>query len=191
MTLPTLPSNLNPSMPSVPQLTPNIPQFPKLPTIPTVPTASINLGQFDAILSANPLIQAALPESFIDELLQQAKQSDGSIDFNEVTTKLNAKVNQFTSASSVPSINPPELELVSIVENLIPTIPVIKFPSPADIKQYVNGLIEKKKIQAQEAITQTQLLAAELETKPFSSRIRENNNTLKTNLNVGTFTNGL
>jgi hypothetical protein len=179
--LPDIPENLRPSLPSVPNLAPQVPQFPNLPSVAGVNAISSVSAQFGGLTSANPLIKAAIPESILDDLIEKAKETDGSVDFNEVTTKINAKVNSFISASTVTKIELPTLP------SLIPKLPVIDIPTPAEIRAYVNTLIQQRKIEAQQLVTETQLREAEAELKPFSNRKTKQNDSARLGINVSTF----
>ena len=179
--LPDIPENLRPNLPSVPNLVPQTPQFPNLPSVTGANVAPSVSTQLATVNSANPLIKAAIPESIVDDLIEKATESDGSVDFNEVTTKINAKVNAFISASTVTKIELPT------IPSLIPRLPVIDIPTPAEIRAYVNTLIQQRKIEEQELITQTQLREAEAELRPFSNRKNKQNDSARLGINVSTF----
>jgi len=186
--LPTLPTNLSTNNigTTVSQITTQVvPQFPNIPTIPSVTDAqgvisnalagpTTQLQQFTAASATIlGLIEVAIPEKQISQLIERFRLPNGTVDFGAVNTELN-KINETITTTNDKIINaqiPPVSELLS---GLIPTIPTLDIPSPAEIKQYINNLIDRRKQLEQEAIMKLQDLEAEKELTPFSSRQEEN-----------------
>lgn len=169
-TLPSLPTNLNPN--SVGKSVANViqnatPQFPNLPKIPTV-----NLTNSTPTFK---LIETTLPESEIDKLIEKYRLPDGTVNLDDVNEELNNKYDKINKGyeAIINGLQVPPIQLTGILSALIPTIPVPVIPSPAEIRDYINDIIEKKKIAQQQAIINTQRLAAKEEESPFTARQNE------------------
>ncbi len=185
MTLPQLPSNLNPAtvgknLSGITQQA--IPQFPKLPTIPGVESTQQAINSGEQFVAASKttlkLIETAIPEEQVDKLIDQYKTTDGTVDINKVKYELNKKyetVNE-TYEKIIDAAQPRPVSISGILAQLIPTVSVPNIPSPGEIQEYINNLIEKKKIEQQQAIMKLQKQKAKLEETPFTARLDLENN---------------
>lgn len=172
-----------------------IPQFPNLPTVPNAPSLAGLTGQVQGLISnqlSGPLtqiqqfnaasgatlalIEAAITEDQITQLFEQYRLPNGTIDFESVTTELNSiETDLTTTYDKVIEVGQlPPVSVSGLLTELIPEIPVPNIPSPAEIKQYINNVIEKRKQLEQQAIMKAQKLQAEKESLPFSARSEDN-----------------
>jgi len=172
-----------------------IPQFPNLPTVPNAPSLAGLTGQVQGLISnqlSGPLtqlqqfnaasgatlalIEAAITEDQITQLFEQYRLPNGTIDFESVTTELNSiETDLTTTYDKVIEVGQlPPVSVSGVLTELIPEIPVPNIPSPAEIKQYINNVIEKRKQLEQQAIMKAQKLQAEKESLPFSARSEDN-----------------
>lgn len=172
-----------------------IPQFPNLPTVPNSPSLAGLTGQVQGLISnqlSGPLtqiqqfnaasgatlalIEAAITEDQITQLFEQYRLPNGTIDFESVTTELNSiETDLTTTYDKVIEVGQlPPVSVSGLLTELIPEIPVPNIPSPAEIKQYINNVIEKRKQLEQQAIMKAQKLQAEKESLPFSARSEDN-----------------
>jgi hypothetical protein len=185
MTLPHLPTNLNPAtagknLSGITQQA--IPQFPKLPTIPGVASAQQVINSGEQFVAASKttlkLIETAIPEEQIDKLIDQNKSIDGTVNFDKVKDELDKKSEavNLTYEKIIDGLQPPSVSVTGLLAQLIPTIPVPNIPSPGEIREYINNLIEKKKIEQQQAIMKLQKQKAKLEETPFTARLDSKNN---------------
>ncbi len=193
--LPSLPANLNTSNIGTTlagvasQVTP---QFPSLPSIPNVPNISglqglvssnlvgptAQLQQFSAASATTlAIIEAAIPEEQITQLIEQYRLPNGTVDLNSVKNELNQINNNLTTTYSkvIDSSQLPAVSVSGVLTQLIPDIPIPNIPSPAEIKQYINNLIDRKKQLEQQVIMKGQQLEAEREQLPFTARNEEVN----------------
>lgn len=172
-----------------------IPQFPNLPTVPNAPSLAGLTGQVQGLISnqlSGPLtqiqqfnaasgatlalIEVAITEDQITQLFEQYRLPNGTIDFESVTTELNSiETDLTTTYDKVIEVGQlPPVSVSGLLTELIPEIPVPNIPSPAEIKQYINNVIEKRKQLEQQAIMKAQKLQAEKESLPFSARSEDN-----------------
>lgn len=171
--LPQLPPNLQSTVPKIPNVTPQIPQFPaELKNLE-------NIGaQADAV--TQKLIDAAIPENIVDDLIQRYKLPDGSVDFEQVAVKLNEIADNFANGLTSPpppTLTSPSAAILKLLDALIPELPVINIPTPAQIQNRVKTLLEKRAAARQKVITKAQLQAAKLEREsPFTARSNLINN---------------
>lgn len=192
--LPSLPANLNTNNigTTLSEITSQVtPQFPSLPSIPNVPnisglqglvsnnlTGTTQLQQFSAASATTlAIIEAAIPEEQITQLIEQYRLPNGTVDLNSVKNELNQINNNLTTTYSkvIDSLQLPAVSVSGLLTQLIPDIPVPNIPSPAEIKQYINNLIDRKKQLEQQVIMKSQQLAAEKEQLPFTTRNEEVN----------------
>jgi hypothetical protein len=192
--LPELPTNLNSgnigtNVSSIVEEV--IPQFPGLPKIPTVDLAGqtvvagaiagpvAQLQQFSAASQTTlALIEKAIPEKEINELIEKFKLPDGTVDLDRVNQELNKKYETLNSTYEkvINGLQLPPISVSGLLASLIPTVPVPNIPSPSEIQQYINNFIERKKVAQQQAIMKLQKEQAKLEETPFTARSELENN---------------
>lgn len=170
--LPELPVNLRTGFSA-----PRLPSFPNLPNIDEKVDAAKSLVESATNIPIPSIDTDALanliPEGLVDQLMAQYKLPDGSVDFGKVNELLNEKIEQIQRATTVPEI--PDISVSGLLAKLIPTIPVIRIPTPAQLQNRINQLIEKKKVAQQKLLIQAQLEKANLEKTPFTARRRQVN----------------
>lgn len=194
--LPNLPSNLSTGTvaSTVQASIPALPPIPGLPSIPGVPSvaqlASPIAGQVGQVTgqitavtqnlqqlnvaseSITALIDTAIPEETIEELIKKYTSLDGTVDFSAVRQEIDNKYKQLNDTYNkvINARQVPKVQFRSLLAALLPDIPTIDIPSPAEIQQRINAMIEKKKRIQQEAITKAQKLAEKIEESPFTAR---------------------
>lgn len=182
--LPQLPENLRTQVNVSDGLIPELPRFPNLPNITQqvdVAKSSLeeSVGNVDDILNTeaaqevSSLINKAIPSGLVDALATQYRLPDGSVDFDKVTEILNERITSIEQANTLPEI--PDISVAGLLGSLIPSVPVIPIPTPAQLINRVNELIEQKKLAQQKRLIQAQLEAANLEKTPFTARRKQSN----------------
>lgn len=181
--LPELPRNLNPSVSlgsarsSLMSATSNFPNLPTLPNSNNIIPQQVSVAS-KTILG---LIEKGIPEKEIDAVIEKYRLPNGTVDLDMVNDDLNLKYERLNQgyAKIVEGLQatPVSLTVSGILAGLVPKIPSPNIPSPAEIRQYINNIIEKKKRQEQQIIMRAQRLAAAEEELPFTARNTLQNNT--------------
>lgn len=180
--LPSLPANLDPACVSCgsisalsTQLTAGIAgQFAQVQGALTSQTAGLQsvvaqVSTADAATRA--LIEAAISQDVINQLLAQYTTPDGVADIQCVAdelVKLSNKLEKANEAKITATQRPP-IAVSGLLSSLLPPIPVPTIPSPAEIKEYIVGLIERKKQEQRDAIVKIQKAKAEADNISFVS----------------------
>lgn len=117
------------------------------------------------------VIEAAISEDFINQLLAKYTPVGGVADIKCVADELTKVYDKLNNANelTINLVQGPQISLGSAIESLIPTIPVPTIPSPGEIKEYIVELIERKKKEQQEAILKLQRKDAEASDKSFAN----------------------
>jgi len=182
--LPQLPENLRTQVNVGDGLIPEIPRFPNLPNITqqldnatkSLLESDVNLDDVlntEASEGVSSLVNSLIPSGLVDRLSAQYRLPDGSVDFDKVTEILNERITNIEQANTVPEL--PDVSVAGLLEKLIPSVPVIPIPTPAQLLNRVNELIEQKKLAQQRRLMQTQLESANLEKTPFTARRKQTN----------------
>ena len=182
--LPQLPENLRTQVNVGDGLIPEIPRFPNLPNITqqldnatkSLLESDVNLDDVlntEASEGVSSLVNSLIPSGLVDRLSAQYRLPDGSVDFDKVTEILNERITNIEQANTLPEL--PDVSVAGLLEKLIPSVPVIPIPTPAQLLNRVNELIEQKKLAQQRRLMQTQLESANLEKTPFTARRKQTN----------------
>lgn len=182
--LPQLPENLRTQVNVGDGLIPEIPRFPNLPNITqqldnatkSLPESDVNLDDVlntEASEGVSSLVNSLIPSGLVDRLSAQYRLPDGSVDFDKVTEILDERITNIEQANALPEL--PDVSVAGLLERLIPSVPVIPIPTPAQLLNRVNELIEQKKLAQQRRLMQTQLESANLEKTPFTARRKQTN----------------
>ena len=110
-------------------------------------------------MTKKQMLETIIPDS----LFNVQDPTTGQINFDRTQELIDEKVTAFLDTVKLPEI--PTLPSVS----LIPKIPAIVLPSPAEIAEYVLLKIEEKKKQLQEQTIKAQLVAAIQDESPFTN----------------------
>lgn len=124
-----------------------------------------------ASTATRAIIEAAISEDFINQLLAQYTPPGGIANIKCVADELTKVYDKLNTANEVTIdlTQGPPVSLGAALEELIPPIPVPDVPSPAEIKEYIADLIERKKKQQQEAILKLQRKEAEASDASFAN----------------------
>lgn len=182
--LPQLPENLRTQVNVGDGLIPEIPRFPNLPNITqqldnatkSLLESDVNLDDVlntEASEGVSSLVNSLIPSGLVDRLSAQYRLPDGSVDFDKVTEILDERITNIEQANALPEL--PDVSVAGLLERLIPSVPVIPIPTPAQLLNRVNELIEQKKLAQQRRLMQTQLESANLEKTPFTARRKQTN----------------
>lgn len=179
--LPNLPANLDPACVSCgsvsalsTQLTAGIAgQFAQVQGALASQTAGLQ-SLVNQVSTANAatraLIEAAISQDVINRLLAQYTTSEGITDIQCVAdelVKISNKLEETNEATITASQLPP-ITVGGLLASLLPPIPVPDIPSPAEIKEYIVGLIERKKQEQRDAIVKLQKAKAEADNISFA-----------------------
>jgi hypothetical protein len=116
------------------------------------------------VLSSGEKIKQQILEATFPDTLFKTTSVDGTVDFEKIEETIAQKSDAFIAGVRIPSV--PALPSIS----LIPKIPQLSIPSPAEIKAFVLRQIEKNKREIQEQLLRTAIAAARKEDTPFSAR---------------------
>jgi hypothetical protein len=116
------------------------------------------------VLSSSEKIKQQILEATFPDTLFKTTNVDGTVDFEKIEETIAQKSDAFIAGVRIPSV--PALPSIS----LIPKIPQLSIPSPAEIKAFVLRQIEKNKREIQEQLLRTAIAAARKEDTPFSAR---------------------
>jgi hypothetical protein len=114
--------------------------------------------------SSEKIKQQILEATFPTALFKVTNPTDGSVDFEKIEETIAQKSDAFIAGVKIPSV--PALPSIS----LIPKIPQLSIPSPAEIKAFILRQIEKNKREIQEQLLRAAIAAARKEDTPFSAR---------------------
>jgi hypothetical protein len=108
------------------------------------------------------LIETAIPDDLIDEIIQKYTPVGGIANIKCVVDELNKTADTLnkTYEKIINTSELPPVEVSGLLEELIPPIPIPDVPSPGEIKEYLFEVIEKKKKAQQEALIRAQSIAA-------------------------------
>ena len=184
--LPSLPSNLDPictSCGSVSSLTSQL-------TTGIVATTAGQLAQVQGTIAGQTaglqalvsqanatsaaslaLIEAAISQDFVNQLVSQYTTPDGVADVKCVADELLKVANTLEEANEkqITIRQLPPISLSGVLASLFPQIPVPNIPSPAEIKAYISELIERKTKEQRDAIVKLQKAKAEADELSFVS----------------------
>lgn len=180
--LPNLPANLDPTCTSCgnisatsTQLTTGITgQFAQVQGALTSQTAELQslVAQVSTVNAATrTVVETVISQNVINQLLAQYTTPDGIADIQrlaEELVKLSNKVVKANEAKITATQRPP-IAVSGLLASLLPPIPVPTIPSPAEIKEYIVGLIERKKQEQRDAIVKIQKAKAEADNISFVS----------------------
>jgi hypothetical protein len=108
----------------------------------------------------NTVLETILPNQIFDTV----NPTTGTTDFDAISRMVEEKVDMYSKSVIISSI--PSAAALSV----IPKLPVITIPSPAEIKKYILMKIEEKKRRQQTQTLRAQMLAATTEERPFTNR---------------------
>lgn len=121
------------------------------------------------------ILQNTFPESMFTE----RDPATGLVNIDRIEKNAESKINSYTDAVTIPET--PLVSASSILRALIPNIPTIEIPNPAEIREFVNARIRIEKQRAQEQSIAKLTADAVKENKPFTARKDMTNAELRKN----------
>jgi len=117
------------------------------------------------------LIEAAVSQDFVNQLVSRYTSPDGVADVKCVADELLKAANTLEDANEkqITVQQLPPISVSGVLASLFPQIPVPNIPSPAEIKAYISELIERKKQEQRDAIVKLQKAKADADELSFIS----------------------
>ena len=124
----------------------------------TAATTQVNV----ATETTKLLIEQAIPDTLVDQIIEQYTPVGGVANIKCVADELNTLYNKLNEANNrrIDANQLPPVTIGGLLEILIPPIPVPDIPSPVEIKEYIFEVIERKKRAQRDALVRAQLIKA-------------------------------
>ena len=165
--LPSLPSNLVPSVPSLPtnQVTERFGEINN-----QIGSRVNNINRVTERLSVDAATKKAIIDRTVDQVVDSIPPTpSGSIDIEALDVEFDAKVDTYKKGIKFPTI--PVIPQVGLLSIALRALPKITIPSPADFIEAKDLLIERLKEEQQKQSIAQLTADAKAQERPFTARL--------------------